>query len=74
MKHSVTVSVDENGKRTKIVKAREQSIREKMLTALFGKKAKVLVITPYEATNEITIKEQGLFNDRHERSVHFDCT
>ena len=73
MKHSVTVSVDENGKRTKVVKAQEQTMREKMLTALFGKKAKVLVITPYSATNEITIKEQGSISEP-KRSVHFDCT
>ena len=73
MKHSVTVSVNEGGKNTSVVKAGEQTIREKLLSLLFGKKAKVLVITPYSSTNEITIKEQGGSADATKRNVQFDC-
>ncbi|MCI6360587.1 MAG: hypothetical protein MR773_01840 [Eubacterium coprostanoligenes] len=73
MKHSIMVSVNEDGKNTRVVKAKEQTVREKLLTALFGKKAKVLVITPYSSTNEITIKEQGGQANATKRNVQFDC-
>ena len=72
VKHSVTVSVNDDSKKTKIIKAEEMTVREKLLTKLFGKKAKVLVITPYQSTNEITIKEGGKANAT-KRNVQFDC-
>jgi hypothetical protein len=58
MKHDVTVSVSSNEKPTKVLNAREVTFREKLLTALFGKKAKVIVLTPYNSVNEITIEER----------------
>lgn len=73
MSHSVTVSVTDGGKKTKVVNAQEMTVREKILTRLFGKKAKVLVITPYSATNEITIKDQSGFSSKPNRGVQFDC-
>ena len=71
MRHSVTVSVDAGGRKLPVLTAEEIPFREKILTKLFGKKAKVLVITPHTSTNEITIRERG--GNEHERSMHFDC-
>ena len=48
-------------------------IREKILSALFGKKAKVLVITPYDTVAEINIAEKGANSNVTKRSLSFDC-
>ena len=74
MKHSVTISVNENEVKKNIVKANEMCMREKILTALFGRKAKVLVITtPYDTVSEINIAEKGVKNNAVKRSLQFDC-
>lgn len=74
MKHSVTISVNENEVKKNIVKANEMCMREKILSALFGKKAKVLVITPYDTVSEINIAEKGASkNNVTKRSLSFDC-
>lgn len=73
MKHSVTISVNENEVKKNIVKANEMCMREKILSALFGKKAKVLVITPYDTVSEINIAEKGANSNVTKRSLSFDC-
>ncbi len=74
MANSITVSVKDGGVKTRIATAREMTMREKFLTKLFGKKAKVLVITPYSATNEITIREEGNGTaSGGKKNVYFDC-
>lgn len=73
MKHSVTISVNENEVKKKIVKANEMCMREKLLSALFGKKAKVLIITPYDTVSQINIAEKGVKSNATKRSLQFDC-
>ena len=72
MRHSVTVNVDAGRTKVPILTAEELTMREKILNRLFGKKAKVVVITPHSSTNEITIRERG--GNEHERSMRFDCS
>lgn len=72
MKHSVTISVNENEVKKKIVKANEMCMREKLLSALFGKKAKVLIITPYDTVSQINIAEKGVKSNATKRSLQFD--
>lgn len=73
MQHSITVSVKDDDKKKAVVKAKELTMREKILTALFGRKAKVLVITPYDTVAEINIAEKGANSNVTKRSLSFDC-
>ncbi|MDO4362893.1 MAG: hypothetical protein Q4C99_00060 [Clostridia bacterium] len=73
MQHSITVSVKDDDKKKAVVKAKELTVREKVLSALFGKKAKVLVITPYDTVSQINIAEKGVKNNAAKRSLQFDC-
>ena len=60
MQHSITVSVKDDDKKKAVVKAKEFTVREKVLSALFGKKAKVLVITPYDTVYHRWIVQKTL--------------
>lgn len=73
MQHSITVSVKDDDKKKAVVKAKELTVREKVLSALFGKKAKVLVITPYDTVSQINIAEKGVKNNATKKSLQFDC-
>lgn len=73
MQHSITVSVKDDDKKKAVVKAKELTVREKVLSALFGKKAKVLVITPYDTVSQINIAEKGVKSNAAKRSLQFDC-
>lgn len=73
MQHSITVSVKDDDKKKAVVKAKEFTVREKVLSALFGKKAKVLVITPYDTVSQINIAEKGVNSNVTKRSLSFDC-
>ena len=56
---NVCISVAQpNGTTCKVLDAKEKTIRERILTALFGKKAKVLIVSPYSSVHHIKIKEE----------------
>ena len=74
MSHSVSIAIKEpDGKRQRVIQAKEMTVRERVMSALFGKKAKVLILTPYESVNEITIKENGGNENDRKRSIEFGC-
>ena len=73
MQHSITISVKDDDKKKAVVKAKELTMREKILIALFGRKAKVLVITPYDTVSEVIISEKGANSNVTKRSLSFDC-
>ena len=50
--------VQPNGTTCKVLEAKEKNIRERILTALFGRKARVLIVSPYKTVHQITIKEE----------------
>lgn len=58
LKHKVTINVAKSGgERSPVIESSRRSIRTRMLDFLFGKKARLLVITPGDSVETVEIKE-----------------
>ena len=57
MKHNLTISVSKDPRRGGIVQCRNITIREKLLTFLFGPLNKVTVLVPGNTVSTVTISE-----------------
>lgn len=72
---NVSVNITEpNGNRCRVLDARETSVRERVISFLFGKKMKMLILTPGNSVSQITINESkgGYSNDNNGRFIG-DC-
>lgn len=55
---SVCVNITrQNGTSCRVLGAKERNIRERFLSTLFGKKVKLLIVSPYDSVHQITITE-----------------
>ena len=57
MKHNLSISVTKDPKRDGIVRCRSVTIREKLLTRLFGKKHQVMILVPGNSVSTVSITE-----------------
>lgn len=57
MKHNLTISVSKDPRRGGIVQCQNISMREKLLTRLFGRKQKVMILVPGNSVSTVTITE-----------------
>ena len=57
MKHRVKISVSQNSRDSGIVRLRRFSVREKLLTWLFGRKEKLLLVVPGGSVEAVSIVE-----------------
>ena len=63
-----------NGNRCRVLDVKESTIRERIVSFLFGRKMKMLILTPGNSVNQITINENkgGYANDNTGRFIG-DC-
>ena len=59
MKHTLQISVSKEPQNDGIAAVRKVSVREKLLSFLFGDKAKLTVIVPGDSVEEVAITEVG---------------
>lgn len=57
MKHNLTISVSKDPRRGGIVQCKSISIREKLLTKLFGRKQKIMILIPGNSVSTVSITE-----------------
>lgn len=57
MKHNLSISVSKKQPDGGIVQCRTVSLREKLLTWLFGKKEKVMILVPGTSVEMVSITE-----------------
>ena len=57
MKHNLTISISKDPRRGGIVQCQNISMREKLLTRLFGRKQKVMILVPGNSVSTVTITE-----------------
>ncbi len=57
MEHNLTISVSKDPRRGGIVECRNVSVREKLLTFLFGPLRKVTILVPGNTVSTVTISE-----------------
>lgn len=57
MKHNLNISVSKKPPDGGIVQCRSVSLREKLLTRLFGRKEKVMILVPGTSVETVSITE-----------------
>lgn len=57
MKHNLNISVSKKPPEGGIVQCRSVSLREKLLTKLFGRKEKVMILVPGNSVETVSITE-----------------
>ena len=57
MKHNLKISVSNNPQTGGVVRCRNVSLREKLLTLLLGRKERMLILTPGNSVAELSIVE-----------------
>ncbi len=57
MKHNLNISVSKKPPEGGIVQCRSVSLREKLLTRLFGRKEKVMILVPGNSVETVSITE-----------------
>lgn len=57
MKHNLNISVSKKPPESGIVQCRSVSLREKLLTRLFGRKEKVMIFVPGNSVEMVSITE-----------------
>ena len=57
MKHNLRISVSKKPQQGGIVQCRNVSLREKLLTRLFGPKEKLLILVPGNSVEMVSISE-----------------
>ena len=57
MKHNLEISVSKKPLEGGIVQCRSVSMREKLLTRLFGRKKKVMILVPGNSVEMVSISE-----------------
>lgn len=57
MKHNLNISVSKKPPDGGIVQCRSMSLREKLLTRLFGRKEKVMILVPGNSVETVSITE-----------------
>ena len=57
MKHNLTISVSKDPRRGGVLQCKNISIREKLLTKLFGRKQKIMILIPGNSVSAVTINE-----------------
>lgn len=57
MKHNLNISVSKKPLEGGIVQCRSVSLREKLLTRLFGRKEKVMILVPGNSVETVSITE-----------------
>ena len=57
MKHNLTISVSKDPRRGGVLQCKNISIREKLLTKLFGRKQKIMILIPGNSVSTVTINE-----------------
>lgn len=57
MKHNLKISVSKKPLEGGIVQCRSVSMREKLLTRLFGRKEKVMILAPGNSVEMVSISE-----------------
>lgn len=57
MKHNLSISVSKKPKEGGIVSCRQRTIRERLLSYLFGEKRRVMVIVPGDTVECVSITE-----------------
>lgn len=63
MKHNLKISVSKEPPTNNIVTVRRKSIRERLLTKLFGNSKKVTILVPGDSVDKVTISEVKDKND-----------
>lgn len=66
MKHNLNICVSKEPATGGIVACRTISIREKLLTLLFGQKEKVMILVPGKTVEAVSITEIPMGGIRHE--------
>jgi hypothetical protein len=57
MKHNLTISVSKDPRRGGVLQCKNISIREKLLTKLFGRKQKIMILIPGNSVSTVSITE-----------------
>ena len=57
MKHNLTISVSKDPRRGGVLQCQSISIREKLLTKLFGRKQKIMILIPGNSVSTVSITE-----------------
>lgn len=57
MKHQLQINVSQAPKGNRIVQCRNVSLRERLLTRLFGKREKVMILVPGNSVESVGITE-----------------
>lgn len=57
MKHNLTISVSKDPRRGGVLQCKNISIREKLLTKLFGRKQKIMILIPGTSVSTVSITE-----------------
>ena len=57
MKHNLTISVSKGPRRGGVLQCKNISIREKLLTKLFGRKQKIMILIPGNSVSTVSITE-----------------
>lgn len=57
MKHQIQINVSQAPKDNRIVQCRNVNIRERLLTRLFGKREKVMILVPGNSVESVGIIE-----------------
>ena len=57
MKHNLTISVSKDPRRGGVLQCKNISIREKLLTKLFGRKQKIMILIPGNSVTTVSITE-----------------
>lgn len=57
MKHNLTISVSKDPRRGGVLQCKNITIREKLLTKLFGRKQKIMILIPGNSVSTVSITE-----------------
>lgn len=57
LKHEVEINVNKKGRQTEVLKSGEMTLRDRVISALFGRGHKMLVLIPADSVHSVAIKE-----------------
>ncbi len=57
LKHQIEINVLTDDKLKNVIKSSELTLRNRILTALFGKEQRILVLVPADSVQSVAIKE-----------------
>lgn len=59
MKHQLQVSVSKHPAKDGLLQCKRISLRERLITFLFGKKQEMMILIPSDRINEVAINRKG---------------